>query len=461
MATCLTRAPGPRGTLLLGCLGEFRRDPIGLLARVTRQYGDVVRLRFGPLVAHVVNHPEYVGQVLEERHQNYDKRTRSVSKIRATCGASLLTEEGPLWLRHRRLIQPALLRQVVQRYIPIVTTATAAMLEQWLDAARAARPLDIVSEMMRLTLSIAARVLFGSDVSGDAPIIEQSLVEILADTWRRVENVFDPAAVSPVFHRKSFVNAVGRIDDVVYRIIEQRRQGRGAADDLLAALLEAHDPAAEAGLTDRELRDETITMLLAGHETTANALAWTFSLIFRAPAVEERLAGEVHAALGQELPEHRHLDRLEYTHRTFAEAIRLYPSIWIMERRVIADDEIGGYAIPAGSMLLISPYILHRHPRYWHDAERFDPERFSAALAAQRPRHAYIPFGAGPHQCIGRFMAPMVARLILAMVVRRFRLVPVSTQAPVPLPGITLRHAGGLWMVPVERSGWEADGTPG
>jgi cytochrome P450 len=446
------RAPGPRGTWLLGCLGEFRRDPIELMMRITKQHGDVVRLRFGPIVAHVVNHPEFVGQVLEERQQIYDKRTRSVSKMRATCGASLLTEEGPLWLRHRRLIQPALLRQAVERYIPIVAAETMAMLEEWQDAARATRPLDVVAEMMRLTLAIAGRVLFGSDVSGDTLTIKQALTEILADTWRRVENVVDLTTVSPFFHRKTFVNAVGRIDDVVYRIIAKRRLEKGGADDLLSALLEASDPDVEAGLSDRELRDATITMLLAGHETTGNALASTLSLIFRSPAVEERLAGEAREVLRDRPPEREDIDRLEYANMVFAEAIRLYPSIWIMERRVVADDEIGGYAIPAGSMLLISPYVLHRHPRYWDDGERFAPERFSADRIAERPRHAYIPFGAGPHQCIGRFMAPMVARLVVAMVVQRFKLVPVSPENPKLLPGITLQHTGPLSMVPVERN---------
>ncbi len=439
--------------MLLGSLGEFRRDPIGLLTRATKEYGDVVRLRFGPITAHVVNHPEYVRQVLEERQKNYDKRTHSVSKMRATCGASLLTEDGPVWLRHRRLIQPSMMRQEVERYIPVVTIATTAMLDRWRDAARAARPLDIVNEMLQLTLAIAARVLFGADVSKDTLTIEQSLTEILADTWRRVETVFDLTVVSPFFHRKSFLTSVHRIDEVVYRLIENRRGRKDVADDLLASLLQATDPAEGAGFTDRELRDATITMLLAGHETSAHALVSTLSLIFRSPAVEERLAGEIHDVLQKRLPEREDLDRLEYANMTFAESIRLYPSIWIMERRVVAEDEIGGFSIPAGSMLLISPYVLHRHPAYWKDAERFDPERFSAAQMADRPRHAYIPFGAGPHQCIGRFMAPMVARLIVAMIVQSFKLVPASPEAPVMLPGITLRHAGALWMVPVERNG--------
>jgi cytochrome P450 len=455
------RAPGPRGTLLLGNFAAFRRDPIGFLSQATSQHGDIVRLRFGPITAHLVNHPDYVRHVLEERYQNYDKRTRSVSKIRATCGASLLTEEGPLWLRHRRLIQPALLRQAVQRYVPSVTAATTSMLGDWRAAAHAGRPLNIVSEMLRLTMTIAVRVLFGSDVSNDTPAIEGALTEILADTWRRMESAFDPAALSKAFHRRSFKRAVRRIDNVVYRIIDARRRASSQPEDLLAALVAARDAEADDHLTDRELRDATITMLLAGHETTAHALAWAMSLIYRSPSVEERLAEEADRVLQYGLREEDGRDGLDYTARTFAEAIRLYPSIWIMERRVVAADQMGGYAIPAGSMLLISPYVLHRHPRYWPDAEDFDPDRFTPARAAERPRHAYIPFGAGPHQCIGRFLAPLVARYVIAMVVRSFRLAPVSATGPAPVPGITLRQSGGLWMLPSERTAGRIPGGRG
>jgi cytochrome P450 len=398
-----------------------------------------------------VNHPDHVRQVLEERPRNYDKRTRSVAKMRATCGSSLLTEDGPVWLRHRRLVQPALMRQELERFLPMVTTATAVMFEHWSAAAREARPLDIAAEMLQLTLTIAARMLFGADVSDDTEAIEQSLTEILADTWRRVESIIDLTAVAPMFHRRRFVNAVRQIDAVVYRLIEKRRRATQVPDDLLTTLLQASDPHEGRGLTDNELRDATITMLLAGHETTANALTSTLALIFRSPEVEKKLVIEVQGTGHFRIKSHEDFEHLSYAGMVFAEAIRLHPSIWIMERRVIKQDEIGGYLIPARSMLLISPWLLHRHPQYWHDAEHFDPERFSAARLADRPKHAYIPFGAGPHQCIGRFMAPMLARRIITDVVRRFRLVPAWTQMPVMLPGITLRHGGPVLMVPVER----------
>jgi enediyne biosynthesis protein E7 len=436
------RAAGPRGTLIFGNLREFRRDPIGLIRSATAEFGDVVRLRFGPLVAHIVNHPAGVRQVLEERARNYDKRTRSAAKIRATCGDSLLSAEGSDWLRHRRLIQPALARQAVEHYAPTIAQATSETALRWSAAARAAQPVDLVAEMTRLTLSIAGKVLFGSTLAEGALVIERALPVVLQDTWRRIEAVFDPAALWAGFHRREFRRALAEIDRVVYSIIEGRRAAAAREPDLLAALLAARDETGGNGLSDLEVRDAALTMLLAGHETTANALAWTFALVASSPEVEQRLVDQ------PEGPS----EGTDYAAQTFAEAIRLYPSIWIMERRAVARDTISGYEIPAGSTVLISPLVLQRHPGFWREPDRFDPERFSVAETASRPQHAYIPFGAGPHQCIGRFMAGLVARTILATLIRRFHLQPVEPALRDPVPGITLRHAGPLWMILSERT---------
>ncbi|MEX2287415.1 MAG: cytochrome P450 [Planctomycetaceae bacterium] len=440
-----TLAPGPRGMFPLGCLAAFRRDPLGFLLQASRNYGDVVRLRFGPVVAHLVNHPDYAAHVLQHHWRNYDKDTRSVAKIRATCGDSLLSTDGELWRRHRRLIQPAFQLQTLDQHVPVVASATAEMLDRWEEPARAGRSVNIVSEMARVTLNIAARILFGSDVSGETDAIERSLTIILNDTWRRVESLFDATAFSSMFHRREFREAVKAIDAVVYRLIESRRRSGTATPDLLSILIRARDDE-NAPLSDRELRDATITLLLAGHETTANALAWAMHLVSEFRNVDGKLRHESRSVLGNRPPVPGDLDRLEYAAMVFSETIRLYPSIWILERRVVVDDEIAGYRIPAGSMLLISPYVLHRNPEFWPEPERFEPERFSRDGVLDRPQNAFLPFGLGPHQCIGRFMAQMVAQVILAMVAQRFRLRRATDAAPAPLPGITLRHANALWM---------------
>jgi cytochrome P450 len=394
------------------------------------------------VLVHLVNHPAQVEEVLMQRAGNYNKQTRSVSMIRATCGNSLLSSDGDRWLRHRRLIHPVFRQQNLEQFVPVITETTRSMLQQWDDQARAGSEIDIVSEMMHLTLQIAARILFGADVQNDADVIERSLAVILQDTWRRLESLFDLSVISPTFHRPQFRRALRDIDAIVYRIINSRRRSNSSADDLLSRLLAVQDPENEQGFSDQELRDAVVTLLLAGHETTANALAWTCYLISQSPDVEEQLCRE---AAGVD-PAMTSAEHLPYTGMVFSEVIRLYPPIWIVERRAVADDELGGYHIPAGSTVVISPYVLHRHPDFWPDPEQFDPERFAPQQCAMRPTHSYIPFGMGPHQCIGQHMASLVARLVSGMVYRQFRPRLVPDQTIRPQPGITLRHAEGLRM---------------
>jgi enediyne biosynthesis protein E7 len=433
-----TRAPGPRGHTLTGCLGEFRADPIGLLLRVAERYGDVVRLRIGPVLAHLVNHPDHIEHVFVRNARNYDKNTRSVSRLRATCGQSLLTTDGERWSRHRKLIQPAFQPAVVERIAPVARTAISHMLERWSEAATAGRSIDVVSEMMHVTLRIAAQSLFGADVERDVNVVEDSLAAILDDTWRRLESWVDFSRISSAFESRRFRAAVDAIDRIVYRIIEAARRHPGAAPGCLSMLLGSRDAESGGAFSDEEARDATITLLLAGHETTANALAWTIYLVAQSSDVQTRLHLELDRVLGQRSPARSDFERLPYTNQVWSEALRLYPSIWIMERRVKQDDEIGGFEIPAGSTLLVSPLVLHRHPHFWPDAEIFSPERFSAAAAW--PKRVYIPFGIGAHQCIGRHMAHFVAQFVLAMTFHRFRVQLMPGPQNAPQPGITLRH---------------------
>lgn len=419
------KAPGPKGSLVWGSLASFKKDAIGFLGQSICDHGDVVRLRFGPVVAHLVNRPEYAEQVLSRGAFRYDKNTRSVARIQATCGRSLLSSDGPAWLRHRRLIQPVFQPRYLESLGPTIDDSMAATLEHWSRVAAKNGSIDIVSEMTRLTISIAARILFASDVEDDADTIESALAVILEDTWRRLEAPFDPSMILRKFHRRRFRSALGRIDAVVYRMIDQRRRSGLVAGDLLSRLLIAHEGQSETRLSDQELRDAAVTLLLAGHETTANALAWTFYLVSQSPE--------------------KHYEMTD-PRSVFAEAIRLYPSIWIIERRVIENDQIGPFAIPRGTTVLISPYLLHRHVEFWPDPDRFDPDRFKSEQSGNRPRSAYIPFGLGPHRCIGEHMASLVATRVITNVFARFRLRLVPGQTAGMIPGITLRHAGEMRM---------------
>ncbi|MHB0960333.1 MAG: cytochrome P450 [Pirellulaceae bacterium] len=452
------RAPGPRGDFLVGCLREFRRDPVGLLLRSAERYGDVVRLRIGPVLTHLVNHPDHIEHVLVQNARNYDKNTRSVAKLRATCGRSLLSTEGETWQRHRQLIQPAFQPGSLKRYVPDMFDCTSHMLDRWSEAARAGQPLDIVSEMMHVTLTIAARCLFGAEIAPDADTIERCLGIILDDAWRRLESWVDWSHISSAFQNRSYRAAVQEVDRIVYRIVDKRRQQTQATDDLLSILLRSHDGQSATRLDDQELRDACVTLLLAGHETTANALAWTCYLLARSEPVETRLRAELLTVWRGQSPAHSpgqslgqfDVEHLTYTEQVFAEAIRLYPSIWIMERHVVADDEIAGCRIPGGSTVLISPYVLHRHAQFWPDCETFDPGRFAPQASAARPKLAYLPFGTGPHQCIGRHMASIVARVVLASINQRFRMRLVPGQPIALKPGITLRHRQRLHMMVIE-----------
>jgi cytochrome P450 len=435
-----TQAPGPRGDFLVGCLREFRRDPIALLLSSAQRYGDVVRLRIGPVVTHLVNHPDFVDQVLVQRKSNYDKNTRSVGKIRMTCGRSLLSTEGETWQRHRQLIQPAFHPDSLGRFVPDMWACAGQMLDRWSEAARAGRSLDIVAEMARVTLTIAARCLFGAEIADDVDTVERGLAVILDDTWRRLESWIDWSRISRVFQSRAYRAAVQDIDRIVYRIMESRRRQGGEAHDLLSLLLRSRGAANGTGLDDQELRDACLTLLLAGHETTANALAWTCYLLSGSEPVAARLREELRTVLSERPPGPSDLERLTYTDQVFAEAIRLYPSIWIMERHVVADDALAGFRIPAGSTVVISPYVLHRHPKFWPDCETFDPGRFAPPVAAERPQLAYLPFGAGPHHCVGRHLASLVARVVLGSVFQRFRLRLAPGQTIAMKPGITLRH---------------------
>ncbi len=417
------RAPGPRGGLIWGSLPAFKADPIGLLSQAVREHGDVVRLRFGPVIAHLINHPDHIEQVLSRRSASYDKRTRSVAQIRATCGDSLLSSDGPTWQRHRRLIQPVFQPSYLQSIGPIVDAAMAPLLDRWTGIARKRGRVDIVSEMMHLVIFTSARILFSSDV--DADRIERALEVILQDTWRRLQVPLDPSMLSPRLHRRAYRNAVAEIDGIVFQLIRDRRRSNSINDDLLSRLLGAHEDESEAPLTDQELRDAAVTLLLAGHESTANALAWAFYNVAQSPD--------------------RGLESAD-PHKLFAETLRLYPSIWILERRVVKSDRIGPYDLRKGTTVLISPYLLHRNKTYWPNPDHFDPERFQPDQVDARPRNAYLPFGLGPHRCIGLHMANAIAPRVLSNVYDQFRLSLVPGQAAGMMPGITLRHPDALWM---------------
>ncbi|CAN5138566.1 cytochrome P450 [soil metagenome] len=444
--------PGPRGGMLLGSVRDFRRDSLGFLADVARRYGDVTRYRMANMTWYQVNHPEGVRRILQQNNHNYGKGTLTKRVIGPISGEGLFTSEGETWLRQRRLMQPVFHRQRVAAFGELMTGATLAMLDRWEPLVDAGTSIDLPAEMARLTLDIATETLFSSHVGEEPDVIARAVTTLISDVSFRFEVPYYPPVRVPTPYNRRVRSALRTLDRAVYRIIEERRRVRGGGDDLLALLMDARDEETGEAMGDKQLRDEVITLFIAGHETTANALAWTFYLLARNPEAEHRLQTELASALGTNgstrPPAVADLPQLPYTRMVVEETMRLYPPAWITNRQAHADDEILGYHIPAGAFVMISPYVLHRHPAYWKLPEKFDPERFSPEHPEDRPRYAYFPFGGGPRQCIGKDMALVEARLILATVAGRYRLRLVHDRPVEPEALATLRPHGGLPMIP-------------
>jgi cytochrome P450 len=440
--TAVCYSPGPKGNLLVGHLFAFRRDPIGFLMSIARDYGDIVHFKVGLQNVFLLNHPDYIKDVLVTRNRNFVK-SRGLERTKLLLGEGLLTSEDDFHLRQRRLAQPAFHRQRIAAYGAVMTEYGARMRERWQEG----ETVDISEEMKHLTLSIAGKTLFGADVESETKEIGEALT-IAIDEWQtRVlpfSELFDKL---PLPGNRRLKRAQNRLDSTVYRIINERRASDKDRGDLISMLLLAQDEEGDGGrMTDVQLRDEALTILLAGHETTANALTWTWYLLSQNPEVEAKLHAELEAVLAGRLPTNDDVPRLRYTEMVFAEAMRLYPPAWILGRRVLNDYEVANYSLPTGAVIFMSPFVMHRDPRYFPDPLVFDPMRWLPEAKELRPKFTYFPFGGGPRQCIGEGFAWMEGVLLIATLAQkwRMRLVPYH---PVELqPLVTLRSKYGMRM---------------
>ena len=436
--------PGPRGHLVLGSLREVQRDPLGMLRDGFRDHGDVVRLRFGTTRALLLAHPEHIGRVLHDNHRNYDKHNVDYAVLRRLLGNGLLTSDGEFWRRQRRLMAPMFHRQRVAGFCNLMVNSTLEMLERWDAMARSGESFDIAAEMTRLTLPIVAKALFSADVSDDAEAIGAALTEVNRQLGEF--SLLDMFWMIPTPRKRRFRAAVQTLDEVVGKIIDARRRATHRNEDLLSMLLDAVDEETSKGMTPRQVRDEVLTVLLAGHETTANALAWTWYLLARNLAAENKLHDEIASTLGERAPGAPDLPQLRYTRMVIEESMRLYPPAWAISRNAIGEDEIGGYPVRPRTNIIICSFVTHRHPSFWEEPERFDPERFSSERSQRRPDFAYLPFGGGPRICIGNAFATTEAQLVVATIAQRYRLRLVPGH-PVELhPLITRRPRHGIRM---------------
>lgn len=432
--------PGPKGSLILGNLPGMRRDPLGLLLAAARDHGPVSRLKLVETI-YLLNHADDVKHALMTNNDNYAKARLTV-RIKPIVGDGLLTSGGDFWRRQRRLAQPAFHRTRLASFADAMARLTADMLGGWRDG----DVIDVSDAMSRLTLRVIGLTMMGADLEEDAGRVGSALGTALTVTNDRFQRLFFlPSLPTPSNIR--FDRAMRILEGLVTRIIAERRAKGGDRGDLLSMFMETQDADTGERMTDKQLRDEVMTMLLAGHETTSNALSWTFHLLALHPAAAARVREEADAAFGADGPTFESLRRLQFCRWTVQEAMRLYPPVWLFARTAAADDVLpSGWRVPAGKTIFVCPYTLHRDGAYWPDPERFDPERFSEAGAAGRPRTAYVPFAAGPRQCIGNEFALMEATIILAMVCRDWRLGFARARPPEPEPSITLRPKGGLPM---------------
>jgi cytochrome P450 len=426
--------PGPRGHFLTGNLPELRRDQLGFYLRCAREYGDFVAMRFGLKRIFFANHPDLIEQVLNSR--NFTKHY-ALRMNRLLLGNGLLTSEGDFWLRQRRLIQPVFLRERLSGYAPDMVAFTEKQIASWRDG----EVRDLHIEMRQLALAIAAKSLFGADVTGQEEAIGLALKDAMGTFSKRFFRVLRIPERVPTPGNLRIRRAVCRLDAILYGLINQRR-AEGPQKDLLSILLHARHENDGTRMTDQQLRDEAMTLFLAGHETTALALAWGCYLLATNLPVMTQLQSELQRVLGGRAPTVADLPNLPYTEMVVQEIMRLYPPAYAIGRQAIDPCTIGGYAVPAGGTVIMSQWVVHRDPRFFDDPERFYPERWADGLARRLPRYAYFPFGGGQRLCIGNTFALMEMPLVLATIAQRFRFHRLPGPPVLPRPQFTLQPDG-------------------
>ena len=445
MAVAAT-APGPKLSFVQSLI--YRpggANPLDFFTKLARTYGDVTSYRMSGEQLFLINDPKLIRDVLVTHNRNFTK-SRGLERSKRLLGQGLLTSEGAFHLRQRRLMQPAFHRDRVAGYGDLMVGYADRMRRSWTDGAT----FDIAREMNRLTLSIVGRTLFDVDVEQQAATVGEALTAVMESFWMTMLPFGEVLERLPVPKLRRARMARARLDAIIYRMIADRRSSGGDRGDLLSMLLAAQDEDDGGGMTDDQVRDEAMTIFLAGHETTANALTWTWFLLSSAPDVEARLHAEVSNALNGRLPSTADLPSLPFVERVVTEAMRLYPPAWIIGRRAIDEYRLNEYVVPPRSILVMSPYIIQRDPRFYTDPDRFDPDRWTPEFRAGLPRFAYFPFGGGPRQCIGESFAWMELILLVATIAQQCRLRLVPGHPVVPQPLITLRAKHGMRMT-VER----------
>ncbi|MDZ4857604.1 MAG: cytochrome P450 [Candidatus Hydrogenedentes bacterium] len=449
MSTTLLPA-GPKGKFLIGSADRISKDRIHFLMHLHREYGELSRFTVWGQEIYLVTRPDHVKDILVTNHKNFHK-SKALEVAKYILGEGLLTSEDELHKRQRRMIQPAFHSQRINTYGEIMIEYAARHADRWEQSGIDGHPIDMWQEMMRLTLAIVAKTLFDADVESEAYEIGEALTTIIG----LFERVTHPAAalltLMPTPRNIKFLRARARIDKTILRIINERRATGEDHGDLLSMLLRAQDEDDGGTMNNKQVRDEVVTIFLAGHETTANALTFGWHLLSESPDAEAKMHAEIDSVLEGRLPTPADLHKLEYTRRVFAEVMRLFPPAYLIGRTVIDDYKLDQYIIPKGAMILLSPFITHRDATYFPNPEKFDPDRFAPEVQAGRHKFAYYPFGGGPRTCIGEPFAWMEGVFLLAVLAQRFQMRTVPGHPMDFDPQITLRPKHGMSMIVTRR----------
>jgi cytochrome P450 len=442
--------PGPKLSLFDQLLYRPGRNPLDFFPMLARRYGDLAAFRMGGETVVFVNHPQYIKDILVTHNRKFIKG-RGLESAKRLLGQGLLTSEDPVHLRQRRLLQPAFHRERIESYGTTMVQYAERMRQGW----TAGEPIDIAQEMMRLTLSIAGKTLFDVDVQAKAADVGRALTAVMNSFWTTMLPFIDVLERLPVPQLRRARTAREQLDAMIYRLIAERRAEGAALErrgDLLSMLLLAQDEEDQhRGMTDQQVRDEAMTIFLDGHETTANALTWTWFLLSGVPEVERCLHLEVDRVLQGRAPTVADLPALRFVEQVVTESMRLYPPAWLIGRRAVEEYRIADYRFPPRTIFVTSPYVTQRDPRFFPDPDRFDPSRWTPAFRSTLPLFAYFPFGGGPRRCIGESFAWMELILVVATLAQRWSLRLVPGHPVVAQPVVTLRTKHGVRMVPENR----------
>ncbi|MBK05675.1 MAG: cytochrome P450 [Deltaproteobacteria bacterium] len=453
----LKHAPQLPSKSILGHLQMLLDDPLKKFSEARQEYGDIVGLRLGKNKAFLVFHPDMIQQILLTNINNYSKQTRGYHKLRLFLGNGLVTSEGDFWRRQRRIAQPAFMRKRIEGFAETMSSFTERTVEQW-RAVPEGETIDVAKAMMTLTLGIAGQTLFSIDTSSDSDAIGPSLTYVLEYFPHLVSAPYPYPEWMPTLANLKFHRSKRQIYHVIDDIIAKRQQNKEERhNDLLDMFMAVEDEETGEKMNAQQLRDECTTMLLAGHETTANAITWAFYALSKRPDIKQRLQHELDTVLEGRSPTLEDLKQLPYLSNVFKETLRLYPPIWSLARRAVEDDTVSGYHIPADSFIFLSQYVTHRHPDFWQDPETFDPERWTPERVEARKqisssRFVYFPFSLGQRKCIGDHFAHLEGEIILAILLQHFDF-EISDKVPVVLkPSITLRPKDGIHIHLIPRS---------